>query len=60
MARHPSGSDQLRQQKRPHHYQSTPEEEAEADKLLERLAEEMVKERGITKEEALKHLRHWV
>lgn len=55
----PPASDQLRRHK-PHHYRSTPEEEAAADRLLEKLARELAEEKGITVEEARKHLRHWV
>lgn len=57
MAKHPPGSSQL---PRPHHYQSSPEEEAGADRLLEKLAHELAQEKGITLDEARKHLKHWV
>lgn len=61
MAHHPKASSQLAQhQPRPHSYQSTPEIQREADKLLEQLVDELVKTRGLTREAARKHLRHWV
>jgi hypothetical protein len=59
VAKHPPASQDLARHK-PHHYQSTPEEEREADKLLEQLAHKIAKDKGITVAEARKELRHWV
>lgn len=57
MAHHPRGSSQLAQQK-PHHYQKPPDEDREADKLLEKVVQELMA-RGLTRAAALKHARHW-
>jgi hypothetical protein len=59
VAHHPKGSQDLARHQ-PHHYQSTPEEEEAADKLLEELAHKVAKDKGITVAAARKELRHWV
>lgn len=57
---HAPGSKELAQHT-PHHYQrSSPEIHREADKVLEELVQELMAKRGLTREEAHKHAKHWV
>ena len=59
MAQQP-GSKALSQHKAPHSYKKHPDEDREADRLLEQLAEKLARDKGITKDEARRELRHWV
>lgn len=61
MARQPDHWERAPQPSPHHHYRrNRPGIDQEADQELEELVRWLVKERGLTREEALKHARHWV
>jgi len=56
----PPGSEELSHHKPHHYHRSSPEIHREADRLLEQLVQELMEKRGLTREAALKHAKHWV